>query len=45
MFWVLVAVLIIAVLVVIGMNFLSQLGSWRVEDRTLFLVPQPGGAE
>jgi aspartyl protease family protein len=30
---------------VIGMNFLSQLGSWRVEDRTLFLVPQPGGAE
>jgi aspartyl protease family protein len=30
---------------VIGMNFLSQLGSWRVEDRTLFLVPQPAGAE
>lgn len=30
---------------VIGMNFLSQLGSWRVEDRTLFLVPQPGGAD
>ncbi|MEN3950004.1 TIGR02281 family clan AA aspartic protease [Iodidimonas sp. SYSU 1G8] len=31
---------------VIGMNFLSQLGSWRVEDRTLFLVPRNGdGAE
>jgi aspartyl protease family protein len=24
---------------VIGMNFLSQLQSWRVEDRTLVLVP------
>ena len=24
---------------VIGMNFLSQLESWRVEDRTLVLVP------
>lgn len=25
---------------VLGMNFLSQLASWRVEDRTLILVPQ-----
>lgn len=27
---------------VLGMNFLSQLASWRVEGRTLILVP-PGG--
>jgi aspartyl protease family protein len=29
---------------VLGMNFLSQLASWRVEDRTLILVPhkKPG---
>lgn len=26
---------------VLGMNFLSQLASWRVEDRTLILVPKP----
>lgn len=25
---------------VLGMNFLSQLASWRVEDRTLILVPK-----
>lgn len=25
---------------VLGMNFLSQLAAWRVEGRTLFLVPQ-----
>ena len=33
---------------VIGMNFLSKLQSWRVEDRTLVLVPhhpQPRAAE
>jgi len=24
---------------VIGMNFLSKLGSWRVENRTLILTP------
>lgn len=32
---------------VLGMNFLSRLASWRVEGRTLILVPhrpQPGGA-
>ena len=32
---------------VIGMNFLSQLRGWRVEERTLILVPhnpQPTGA-
>lgn len=29
---------------VLGMNFLSQLGSWRVEDRTLILVPKAQGA-
>jgi aspartyl protease family protein len=32
---------------VLGMNFLSKLESWRVEGRTLILVPhhpQPGGA-
>ncbi|WP_426163871.1 retropepsin-like aspartic protease family protein [Sandarakinorhabdus sp. DWP1-3-1] len=28
---------------VIGMNFLSQLQSWRVEGRTLVMVPQPAG--
>lgn len=31
---------------VVGMNFLSRLASWRVEGRTLILVPhhpQPGG--
>jgi len=26
---------------VLGMNFLSQLAAWRVEGRTLFLVPRP----
>lgn len=26
---------------VLGMNFLSQLKSWRVEERTMILVPQP----
>jgi len=26
---------------VLGMNFLSQLAAWRVEGRTLFLVPPP----
>ena len=26
---------------VLGMNFLSQLAAWRVEGRTLFLVPEP----
>lgn len=26
---------------VLGMNFLSRLASWRVEGRTLVLVPQP----
>jgi aspartyl protease family protein len=26
---------------VLGMNFLSKLKSWRVEDRTLILVPEP----
>jgi aspartyl protease family protein len=25
---------------VLGMNFLSALKSWRVEDRTLILVPE-----
>lgn len=25
---------------VLGMNFLSQLASWRVENRTLVLVPR-----
>jgi aspartyl protease family protein len=31
---------------VLGMNFLSQLASWRVEGRTLILVPpEPKGAE
>ena len=32
---------------VLGMNFLSRLASWRVEGRTLIMVPhhpQPGGA-
>lgn len=28
---------------VLGMNFLSQLASWRVEDGTLILVPQRDG--
>jgi aspartyl protease family protein len=27
---------------VIGMNFLSKLQSWRVEGRTLVLVPEGG---
>ena len=27
---------------VLGMNFLSRLGSWRVEGRTLILTPKPG---
>jgi aspartyl protease family protein len=26
---------------ILGMNFLSQLGSWRVEDKTLVLSPNP----
>jgi aspartyl protease family protein len=26
---------------VLGMNFLSRLGSWRVEGRTLILVAAP----
>ncbi len=26
---------------VLGMNFLSQLASWRVEGRTLILTPKP----
>jgi aspartyl protease family protein len=30
---------------VIGMNFLSKLDSWRVEGRTLILVPHPPQAE
>ncbi|WP_026091476.1 TIGR02281 family clan AA aspartic protease [Blastomonas sp. AAP53] len=30
---------------VLGMNFLSQLESWRVEGRTLVLVPKVSGAE
>jgi len=30
---------------VLGMNFLSRLGSWRVEGRTLILEPGNGGAE
>ena len=30
---------------VLGMNFLSQLQSWRVEDRTLVLVPHAGDSE
>ena len=25
---------------ILGMNFLMRLGSWRVEDRTLILVPE-----
>lgn len=28
---------------ILGMNFLSRLGSWRVEGRTLILVPQGAG--
>lgn len=28
---------------VLGMNFLSQLASWRVEGRTLILTPKPAG--
>ncbi len=30
---------------VLGMNFLSQLQSWRVEGRTLILVPEKRGAD
>ncbi|GLT02077.1 hypothetical protein GCM10007897_34800 [Sphingobium jiangsuense] len=30
---------------ILGMNFLSQLASWRVEDRTLILVPRAAGEE
>ncbi len=30
---------------VLGMNFLSQLAAWRVEGRTLFLVPQPAAVD
>ncbi|GAO78237.1 TIGR02281 family clan AA aspartic protease [Sphingopyxis sp. C-1] len=30
---------------VLGMNFLSQLAAWRVEGRTLFLVPQPADVD
>lgn len=29
---------------VLGMNFLSELASWRVEGRTLVLVPEPPSA-
>ncbi|HWH22685.1 MAG TPA: TIGR02281 family clan AA aspartic protease [Allosphingosinicella sp.] len=29
---------------VLGMNFLSKLGSWRVEGRTLIMVPEERGA-
>lgn len=29
---------------VLGMNFLSRLASWRVEGRTLVLVPRSSGA-
>ena len=29
---------------ILGMNFLSQLESWRVEGRTLILVPKAGTA-
>ncbi len=28
---------------VLGMNFLSELAAWRVEGRTLILVPKPAG--
>jgi aspartyl protease family protein len=30
---------------VLGMNFLSQLASWRVEDRSLILVPMKSDPE
>lgn len=30
---------------VLGMNFLSQLAAWRVEGRTLFLVPPPADVD
>ncbi|MDR7060474.1 MULTISPECIES: TIGR02281 family clan AA aspartic protease [unclassified Sphingopyxis] len=30
---------------VLGMNFLSQLSAWRVEGRTLFLVPPPADVD
>lgn len=30
---------------ILGMNFLSQLKSWRVEGRTLVLVPEHAGSE
>lgn len=30
---------------VLGMNFLSNLASWRVEGRTLILVPEPARAQ
>lgn len=30
---------------ILGMNFLSQLGSWRVEQRTLILVPEARSGE
>ena len=30
---------------VLGMNFLTQLQSWRVEGRTLILTPKPGEGE
>ena len=30
---------------VLGMNFLSQLASWRVEDNVLYLRPEPGEPE
>ncbi|MFC0103665.1 retropepsin-like aspartic protease family protein [Sphingopyxis terrae] len=29
---------------ILGMNFLSELASWRVEGRTLILVPRSGGS-
>ncbi|HEY4545217.1 MAG TPA: retropepsin-like aspartic protease [Pedomonas sp.] len=30
---------------ILGMNFLSQLASWRVEGRTLILTPQSSGGQ
>jgi aspartyl protease family protein len=30
---------------VLGMNFLSQLAAWRVEGRTLFLIPPPADVD
>jgi aspartyl protease family protein len=30
---------------VLGMNFLSRLHSWRVEDKTLILEPKAGASD